>query len=209
LLNIKSSEKSLGSQAYKKIKLLIIENKLKPGEKIIQQKIADELEISVGMVIQALSILQNERLIEYLPRRGFFVRNISKKEFSDLLEVRGVLESLAIENLSKNLNEAIKNKLLDFLNKFETAYKNNNIEEYSELDRKFHYFLIEASGNAYLTDIMNSFNILLLGYIKGFKTELKISNEHHKQIINLIINGEDEKAPAIMNDHFGKAEIFF
>jgi DNA-binding GntR family transcriptional regulator len=209
LLNIKSSEKSLGSQAYKKIKLLIIENKLKPGEKIIQQKIADELEISVGMVIQALSILQNERLIEYLPRRGFFVRNISKKEFSDLLEVRGVLESLAVENLSKNLNEAIKNQLLDFLNKFETAYKNNNIEEYSELDRKFHYFLIEASGNAYLTDIMNSFNILLLVYIKGFKTELKISNEHHKQIINLIINGEDEKAPAIMNDHFGKAEIFF
>ncbi|MHB1253513.1 MAG: GntR family transcriptional regulator [Candidatus Humimicrobiaceae bacterium] len=209
MLNIKSSKKGPGSQAYKKIKLLIIENILKPGNKIIQQKIAGELGISIGMVIQALSLLQNERLVEYLPRRGFFVRNISKKEFSDLLEVRSVLESLAVENLSKNLNEAIKNQLLDFLNKFEAAYKNNDMEGYAELDKKFHYFLIEASGNAYLTDIMNSFNILLLGYIKGFKTEVKISNEHHKQIINLIINGEDEKASAIMNEHFGKAEIFF
>ncbi|MHB1347960.1 MAG: GntR family transcriptional regulator [Candidatus Humimicrobiaceae bacterium] len=209
MLNIKSSKKGPGRQAYNKIKLLIIENKLKPGEKIIQQKIAGELEISIGAVIQALSILQNERLIEYLPRRGFFVRNISKKEFSDLLEVRSVLESLAVENLSKNLNENIKNHLLDFKNKFETAFQNNDMLEYTELDKKFHYFLIEASGNEYLIDIINSFNILLLGYIKGFKTEVKISNEHHKQIINLIINGEDEKASAIMNEHFGKAEIFF
>ena len=60
MLNIKSSKKGPGSQAYNKIKLLIIENKLKPGEKIVQQKIAGELEISIGAVIQALSILQNE-----------------------------------------------------------------------------------------------------------------------------------------------------
>jgi len=209
LPNIKTTKKEPENQAYKKIKLMIIENKLKPGEKIIQQKIAGELEIGIGMVIQALSILQNERLIEYLPRRGFFVRNISKKEFSDLLEVRSVLESLAVENLSKNLNEAIKNQLQDFLNKFEEAYKNNDMKEYTSLDKKFHYFLIEASGNEYLIDIMNSFNILLLGYIKGFKTEVKISYENHRQIINLIINGEEEKASAIMNEHFGKAEIFF
>jgi len=209
LTNIKSSKKILGNQAYKKIKLLIIENKLKPGEKIIQQKIADELEIGIGMIIGALSILQNERLVEYLPRRGFFVKNISKKEFCDLLEVRSVLESLAVENISKNLNDSVKKQLLDFLNEFEIKFKDNDITKYSELDKKFHYYLIETSGNEYLTDIVSLFNILLLCYIKGFRSDLKISIGDHRKIINSIINGEHEKASASMKEHFKKVESFF
>lgn len=209
MLNIKSSKKGPESQAYKKIKLLILENKLKPGEKIIQQKIADELEISIGMVIGALSVLQNERLVEYFPRRGFFVKNISKKEYFDLLEVRSILESLAVENISKNLNDSVKKQLLGFLNEFEIAYRDNDITKYSELDKKFHYYLIEASGNAYLTDIVSSFNILLLSYIKGFKTKLEISIDHHRKIINSIINGDHEKASASMEGHFEKIESFF
>ncbi|MHB1376994.1 MAG: GntR family transcriptional regulator [Candidatus Humimicrobiaceae bacterium] len=209
MTNIKSSKKILGNQAYKKIKLLIIENKLKPGEKIIQQKIADELEISIGMIIGALSILQNERLVEYLPRRGFFVKNISKKEFCDLLEVRSVLESLAVENISKNLNDSVKKQLLDFLNEFEAAYKDNDITKYSELDKKFHYYLIETSGNAYLSDIMSLFNILLLCYIKGFKRDLGISLSLHRKIINSIIDGDPEKASASMKEHLENPESFF
>ena len=209
MINIKSSKKILGNQAYKKIKLLIIENKLKPGEKIIQQKIADELEIGIGMIIGALSILQNERLVEYLPRRGFFVKNISKKEYLDLLEVRGVLESLAVENISKNLTDSFKKQLMYFLNEFEIAYRDNDITKYSELDKQFHYYLIETSGNAYLIDIINSFNILLLCYIKGFKTALEISIDHHRKIINSIISGEHEKASESVNEHFKKIENLF
>jgi DNA-binding GntR family transcriptional regulator len=209
LANIKSSKKFIENQAYKKIKLLIIEGSLKPGDKIVQQKIADELGIGIGMVIAALSILQKERLVEYIPRRGFFVRDISRKEFHDLLKVRSVLESLAVENISKNLNSESRKQLKDFLNEFENTYRDNDAAKYSELDKKFHYFLIEASGNAYLNDIVNSFNILLLCYIKGFRTDLEISFDHHRKIINSIFNGENEKASAAMDEHFEKAESFF
>ena len=200
-MNTKINQKSQSNQAYNKIKLLILENKLKPGEKIIQQKIAQELGISVIPIIQALSVLQNERLIEYYPRKGFFVRKISNKEFYDLIEMRGYLESLAVEKISENLNELIKEQLLNFKVNFEHYFKKNDNKKYFELDKKFHYYLIEASGNSYLIDINNAFNILLLCYTKGFRTKIEVSVEHHRKIIDAILNREPEKAMNLIKEH--------
>ena len=80
-MDIKIEQKNLSHEAYNKIKLLILDNVLKSGEKIIQEKMAQKLGISRIPLIQALTILQKERLIEYNPRKGFTVRKISTKEF--------------------------------------------------------------------------------------------------------------------------------
>ena len=198
---IKIIQDKQSNQAYQKIKLLILENRLKPGEKIIQYKLAQALNISLTPIIQALSILQNEKLIDYLPRKGFFVRIISDKEFYDLLEIRSFLESLAIEEISENINDSIKAQLLKFKKKFILLFEKNKLDKYFELDKKFHYYLIDASNNSYLININNTFNILLLCYTKGFINKINISIEHHKKIIDAILNKEKEKAISLMMEH--------
>lgn len=208
-MDLKIKQKNLGQEAYNKIKLLIMDNILKSGEKIIQEKMAEKLGISRIPLIQALSVLQTERLIEYKPGKGFTVRKISTSEFHDLLDLRGVLEGLAVRKISLNLNETIKKQLLSFLADFEKYFKESNINKYSELDKKFHFYILETSGNSYLPHINDSYNVLILIYAKGFKSELNVSIDYHRKIINSIIEGCGEKAARLMEEHFEKAKIYF
>ena len=200
-MDLKYKHKNLSDYAYKKIKTLILNDILKNGEKIVQEKMAKKLGISKIPIIQALTLLQNERLIEYYPRRGFFVRELTYKEFIEILDIRRILESLAIKKIIENLDEQIKSKLLEFLDGFEFYNKTKKYKKYYDLDKKFHYYLIEASNNSYLININNTFNILLLCYTKGFKTDINISIEHHRKIIDAILNKETEKAINLIKEH--------
>lgn len=206
---LKINQKNLRHQVYSKIKYLISEGTLKPGEKILQEKMAKKLGISRIPLIQALSALQNEMLVEYQARKGFFVRKISKKEFYDLLEIRGFLEGLAVKKISENLNQTIKEQLLNFLKDFKIFSMKNDTKEYFNLDKKFHYYLIKTSGNSYLPHINNSFNILLLTYTNEFRTKIEESMSYHRKIIKSIINKEPEKASMLIIEHLNAVKKYF
>ncbi|MBN1299264.1 MAG: GntR family transcriptional regulator [Actinobacteria bacterium] len=208
-MELKIIQNNLSGEAYKKIKLLILEGVLKPGEKIVQEKMAQRLGISKIPLIQALSVLQKERLLSYSHRKGFIVRKISTHEFYDLLDLRGVLEGLAAKRMAYNVNDDIKKHLLEFMDDFEKCCDSKNIKKYSELDKKFHFYILENSGNTYLPHINDSFNLLILIYSKGFKSELGISLDYHKLIIKAIIEGRGEDAARLMEEHFEKAKAFF
>ena len=200
-MDIKIQQNNLCDYAYNRIKTLILNDALKSGEKVVQEKMAERLGMSKIPIIQALTLLQNERLIEYIPRRGFFVKELSNKEFIEILDIRSKLEGLAVEIIIQNLNNNFVDKLTEILKKFEFYSSMQDQKKYFELDKKFHYLLIEASKNYYLININNTFNILLLCYTRGFRTKIDVSIEHHRRIINAILSKETEKAVSLIREH--------
>ena len=208
-MDLKINQQNLSFEAYNKIKLMILNDVLKSGEKIYQEKMAEKLGISKIPLIQALSILQKERLLKYTTGKGFSVRKISTPEFHELLDVRGALEGLAVKKIAQNLNEDIKKQLLSFLSDFEKYYKENNLVKYAEVDKKFHFYIFETSKNSYLPHINDSFNILILVYTKGFKSNLVESMKDHEAIINAIIGGKGKKAAALIEQHLEKVKKYF
>lgn len=200
-MDIKIQQNNLCDYAYNRIKTLILNDALKSGEKIVQEKMAERLGMSKIPIIQALTLLQNERLIEYFPRRGFFVKELSNQEFIEILDIRSKLEGLAVEIIIQNLNNNFVDKLTEILKKFEFYSSIQDQKKYFELDKKFHYLLIEASKNYYLININNTFNILLLCYTRGFRTKIDVSIEHHRRIINAILSKETEKAVSLIREH--------
>ena len=74
MINLGAEHENLDQKAYSILKNLIIERKLLPGEKIPQEKLARDLGISRTPLISALKFLEHEKLVESVPRRGFFVR---------------------------------------------------------------------------------------------------------------------------------------
>ena len=192
---------SLVDIAYKKIKKLIIENKLKPNEKIIQEKMAAEFGISKIPLIQALNILSNEHLIEKIPRKGFYVRKFSKKELNEIFELRIAIELLSISNIIENLTDEIKESLIDFKKKFKLSYEKKDTRKYYNIDIKFHNFLLASSGNKLIVKINNNYNLLLLGYIKGFVLDLDTSHQHHMTLIDEILNKNLKKAEVMLKQH--------
>jgi DNA-binding GntR family transcriptional regulator len=208
-MELKINQQSLSFKAYNKIKQMVLDDVLKSGEKIYQEKMAEKLGISKIPLIQALSILQKERLIKYTTGKGFSVRKIATPEFHELLDVRGALEGLAVKKIALNVNDDIKKQLLSFLSDFEKYYQEKNSAKYAEVDKKFHFYIFEASKNSYLPHINDSFNILILVYTKGFKSDLALSMEDHRNIVNSIIEGKGKKAAALIEQHFEKVKKYF
>ncbi|HHT79357.1 MAG TPA: GntR family transcriptional regulator [Actinobacteria bacterium] len=208
-MDLKIKQSNLSTEAYNKIKLLILNGKLKSGEKIIQEKMAEKLGISKIPLISALSILQKERLLTYVPGKGFCVRKIPLDEFHDLLDLRGVLEGLAAKKLSENMTQLHKDVLISYLESFKKYAKENDIDKYTETDKKFHFYIIESYKNAYLQHINNSFNILILIYSKGFKSDIKVSAADHEKIVQCIINNDGVGASNLMIEHFEKAKAYW
>jgi len=192
---------SLVDIAYKRIKKLIIENNINPGEKIRQEKMAIEFGTSKIPVIQALNILSNERLIEKIPRKGFYVRKFSNRELNEIFELRIAIELLSISKILQNITDEIKKTLLDFKEKFNLFYNKKETKKYYDLDIKFHYFLIASSKNDLIVTINNNYNLLLLGYIKGFVLDLETSYRHHITLIDEMLNGNVNKAEKILKVH--------
>ena len=93
-MDLKINQQSLSHEAYNKIKQMILDDVMKSGEKIYQEKMAEKLGISKIPLIQAMSILQKERLLKYTTGKGFSVRKISTAEFHELLDVMGPLKDL-------------------------------------------------------------------------------------------------------------------
>ena len=159
--------------------------------------------------MQALSVLQREHLVEYRSRMGYCVCKISRKEYNDLIDVRIALECLAVETVIKNMDAVLEKSLLEFLKDFKIFSKINDSKKYYNVDKKFHNFLIETSKNYYLKHIYYSFNILLLTYLKGFMTEIVLSMEIHKKIIEAIINRDTLTAAKLIREHIeGKKKSY-
>jgi len=197
---------SVGVLAYDSLKKLIFNNTLKPGQKVKQQEMALKLGISKIPLRQGLAKLESEGLITNFHRRGYFVREIKVDELSEILDIRGVIESIAINLIINELNQDIRKKLSGFLENFQKAFKENDIEKYYTLDRKFHYFLIEASKSKILIKVSNITNIQVLRYIRGFELDINTSFMHHKKIINFILNENSLEACNLIKVHFNRVK---
>jgi DNA-binding GntR family transcriptional regulator len=82
------SNEELSTQAYKKVKDMIISGYLKPGQKIVQDKLAEELGISRTPLRSALQMLVNDFLIESLPKRGMIVKDFTDQEILEIYDCR-------------------------------------------------------------------------------------------------------------------------
>ena len=86
-----------GMDAYHQIRRWIVEGRLRPGERLVEQRLAEELDLSRTPIREALRMLQSEGLVRFEPNRGARVRSLTMADIDDLYELRGRLEAMAAE----------------------------------------------------------------------------------------------------------------
>ncbi len=150
----------ISQEVYQKIKYDILENNLKPGEKLIEENIATELNVSRTPVREALKQLDQDGLVTYFPRRGSVVSDISLEDAKELYEVREVLEGLAIKHICMNINRKDLKKLGDIVSNMEKAMAKDDYEYMTELHKVWSettFMLIQSDLlKSYLTSIMDN-----------------------------------------------------
>jgi len=166
---------------------MILEQKLLPGAKVYQEKLANELGISRTPLVNALKKLEQEKLITAIPRRGFYVRRFSREEMIHIFELREVLEGLAARRASLYSSDSQIKRLKNFFKGLKISDDPEDLKKYAEEDRKFHHFLMEMGGNDFLSSSLGTYNILTFSYQGGFQAGLvrppkETINEHSATI---------------------------
>jgi GntR family transcriptional regulator, vanillate catabolism transcriptional regulator len=140
----------LSFKAYSQLKELIIRGELKPGEKIAQEAIAQKLGISRMPLHKAFQMLENEMLVESIPRRGIFVRENDLQIIADAFECREAIESVASRRLALEASKEDLDQLQRLFEPFLDNLRNADAAKYQEADHKFHTLIIKLTGNTIL-----------------------------------------------------------
>ncbi|CCU79829.1 Transcriptional regulator [Halanaerobium saccharolyticum subsp. saccharolyticum DSM 6643] len=202
----KSDYENLNSYLYRTIKEMIWNKELEPGDKIKQEHVANELGVSRTPLIKVLERLTTEKMVEYIPRRGYYVKDVDFEEMLEIFDVRIILEVVAIK---KFILQATDEEIED-LSKCFSCFDNDNwdkekIEKYRVCDQEFHKSIIEQTNNNLIKEINEMFNIYRFSYQKGLMREPKETISEHKNIVNEMKKRNIREAQMLMMDHLEKS----
>ena len=135
-------------QAYRTIKDRILANHYPPGQQVLEQQLADDLGMSRTPVREALIRLQNEGLVDLIPRRGMRVVPLSPEDLREIYEVLTALEVAAVERLARRaLPPQALAPLETALQDMEDCLDRDDRDGWARADACFHQTLITLSGN--------------------------------------------------------------
>ncbi|MCK8824221.1 GntR family transcriptional regulator [Fuchsiella alkaliacetigena] len=205
---VASSYKSLSEQVYEIIKNKIIYRELKPGERIIDKHLAEELDVSRSLVRQAFTILEKEELITSIPRSGFYVREITKQDVAEIYNIRKLLETYATELAVDKLSEEDIAEADEIFEKAKQDLEEGRVEKFIEADSKLHEILIDNCGNDRLKKMINKYNTHYIFYrIIDLSTveRAKEAYEEHYEIFKAVQKRDVEEAVRLMGEHVERA----
>ena len=146
---------SLHAEVTARLRSLIVESFIKPGERVPELEISKDMGVSRTPIREALKVLASEGLVELLPLRGAVVKSFSAKDAADMLEVMGMLESFAAQKACQADQKRIDH-VLAMHEKMKGLYTKGKRPEYFELNQKIHDALVDMADNESLTMVHNT-----------------------------------------------------
>jgi DNA-binding GntR family transcriptional regulator len=143
--------KQLRNIVVERLREMIAQGQLHPGEWLRQERLARELGVSHTPIREALKQLEAEGLVEHMPYRGVRLVQFSLDDVVDVYTLRRALEGLAAAAAAARLDSAgvaELRRLHEAMVAFEPPI--DHLQEINELNREFHHQIILASGRTYL-----------------------------------------------------------
>ena len=191
---------------YEALRKAILKEKLKPGERLMENTIALKLGVSRTPVREAIRMLADEGLVLLIPRRGAQVAQISRQELLDVLEIRESMDVLAVALCCERITPEQEKDLI----MSERTFRNSTggtLTEIAEADIAFHDAIYLASGNRKLLTILNNLREQMyrfrLEYLKNIES-FDLLVKEHEMILEAIRARNKGAAVKLMKEHIEK-----
>ena len=201
--------KPLREMVFESMREAIIQGRLKPGERLMEIQLADEMGVSRTPIREAIRKLELEGFVVMVPRKGAFVAGISVKDIVDVFEVRAALEALAAGLAAERITPDELEELERSLVAISEVSSKDDIDAIVETDTNFHELIYRASRNERLFQIV----IHLKEQIQRFRTtslsqpgRSKDALEEHRKMVEAISDRNVELAQNLARDHIENAE---
>jgi DNA-binding GntR family transcriptional regulator len=202
------SYRPLREIVFETLREAIIKGLLKPGERLMEIQIAEELGVSRTPVREAIRKLELEGFLVMVARKGAYVADISVKDITDIFEVRAALEGLAAGLAAERITEEELEQLERALVQISEA-TTSDLNSVVQSDTSFHELIYRASRNQRLQQIV----IHLQEQIQRFRTvslsqpgRTRFFIEEHRKIVEAISERNSELASLLAREHIESAE---
>ena len=137
---------TIRERVAKEIRHLILMGKFKPGKKMLETTIAQELNVSRNPVREALRQLEQEGIVEYIPQKGCFLREINLEELEEIFRLRANLEIISLEYCNFKIADETIKKLESIIAELSNIKKSKNFDNMFILGLKFHELIVQECG---------------------------------------------------------------
>ncbi|WP_067177665.1 GntR family transcriptional regulator [Microtetraspora niveoalba] len=196
--------------AYEQIRQAIVEGRYPPGRRLIEQRIAEEFELSRTPVRESLRMLEAEGLVHSEPNRGAVVRSVSVEEVADIYALRALLESFAAELAASRATDEDLARIDEGIALFAAAIEPSargtleRVRALSEANRRVHGAIIDAARHDQLGQLLArtvEVPLVFQAFRQFDRSELERSHLFHRLIRDAVASGEGARAARLMSEH--------
>jgi DNA-binding GntR family transcriptional regulator len=209
--------KSIPDQIYEYLKAQILKDEFHPGERLAQERVAEQLNVSRMPVREAFRLLEQDGLVERLPQGGLRVTLVTLETIRHVLGTRAALEAYGIELACDRISEEAIAKLENIKNQAHDVLKQDSISQsekakrFFDLNTEFHETIYEATGNPYLIKFISQLRNLVLRMraigLREASVWIQIWEEHG-QILDSLKRKDKETARRCIKQHIENAASY-
>lgn len=215
----RSAAEDLTAQAYRSLRQMIVDGRMRPGAKLSHRSLSKDLGIGRSPVRDALLQLEAEGLIEHRPSSGIYLREISPQELECIYELRQVNEPYVAARAADRADAGHLATLRRLCDEMQAMAEKpdlaawfatlENRRRFCMLDMQFHATVLEASGNPIAVKILGNTQLLAIvfawdlghGRPEWFADIMGRSAAHHRAVYEAIRRRDRDAARQAMAEH--------
>ena len=189
----------------------ILNGYFEPGEKLDQDLIAEELELSRTPVREALKRLESEGFIEVRPHYGAFITEVSQRDIREVYEVRRLLESEVVRQVTPLIPESVLNELDRSFVETQAQFDAGDTTKHFESDIHFHGTILDFVENRLLKEVIDGLNNRI-SIVRRFAQlrpgpHLVESFKEHRAILQAMRQRDAKQAAELMRRHLEESSL--
>jgi DNA-binding GntR family transcriptional regulator len=202
---------TLAFKAYASLQEAILQGKIKPGDRLIEDELSAAFGISRAPIREALRLMEKDGLVRIIRRKGALVSRFSMEDILESYEILGVLEGLAARLFCQKAEEQEISDLQKICRGMEAQVSNSNFSEYRRLNREFHAAFIRGSRSRKIKELHEQIQKQIDWFQRvtlSHKGRPRVSLHEHKAILRAFQLRNGKEAEDEVRKHVMRASSY-
>jgi DNA-binding GntR family transcriptional regulator len=206
-MNTKLNNRPLYEDVADRLREQIFSKQLPSGSWLDEQSLADQFGISRTPMREAIKVLASEGLVTIKMRRGAYVTEVIRRDLEQIFTVLSLLEGQAAKEAATKATEDELNLLDHLHHRLEKAAADRDLEQFFEINVKFHDLIQEIAGNRWMNSVIGDLRKVLKLHRRDSLTStdrLQNSLVEHREILRALLKRDELAAESAMRKHLAR-----
>jgi len=207
-VNARLERENVQDEIYEQIYAAIVEHRLHPGTKLVEERLAEIFGVSRARIREVLARMAHEQIVELIPQRGAYVAKPSIEQAMHVFEARRLIEPALLRRLIETLTPERVARLRQHQALEQDARRRDDKRAIVRLSGEFHTLIADQAGNTALARHMRELATLtcLIIVLYDAPTASTCLADEHSEIIEAIARRDVARAESLMLEHLEHIE---